>query len=152
MKIRSIFITLLAVLILVFMFRGLLWQTFVSYEDIKEIPLQLLTDETLKKKIRVETENMDSKEIVRYCRKLTSDCLSFSMHHAEHDINKMYPQGKTHCVGYAAFFSLKLYRISSSPNQNMHAQPNFLAMSKRRLVSDDGTDTVMLSVCGRLAV
>lgn len=105
MKIRHLLITLLAVLILVFLFRGLLWRAFVSYEDIKIIPLQSLTDKTLKEKIKVDTEKMDGKEIVKYCRNLTSDCLSFSMHHAEHDINKMYPQGKTHCVGCAAFFA-----------------------------------------------
>lgn len=105
MKIRHSLIALLAVLILIFISRGLLWRTFVSYEDIKIIPLQALTDKTLKEKIQVDTENMDGKEIVKYCRDLTSNCLSFSMHHAERDINKIFPKGKTHCVGYAAFFA-----------------------------------------------
>lgn len=98
-------VIILAVLVLVFVFRGLLWRACVSYEDIKTIPLQSLTNETLKKKLQVETENMDDEETLEYCRELTSNCLSFSMYHAEKDVNKMYPQGKTHCVGYAAFFA-----------------------------------------------
>lgn len=98
-------ITLFALLLLAILFRGVLWRCVSSYEDIKELPLQTLTNKTLKEKIRTETRGMNGDEILVYCRELTSDCLSFSLRYAENDINKMYPKNKAHCVGYAAFFA-----------------------------------------------
>lgn len=98
-------IILLALFLLAILFRGSLWRSISSYEDIKRIPRQTLTDKTLKEHIRVETQGMDGEEIISYCRRLTTGCLSFSMSHAENDINKMYPKNKAHCVGYAAFFA-----------------------------------------------
>jgi len=95
----------LAMLVFAFLFRGVLWQSVSSYEDVRHIPLQSLTNEKLKDKIRTETKGMDEEKVISYCRKLTFDCLSFSMRRAEKDVNKMYPHGKTHCVGYAAFFA-----------------------------------------------
>lgn len=102
---KGFIVILLALLLLAILFRGLLWRAVSSYEDIKQLPLQTLTDNTLKEKIKTETLGMDGREIIVYCRKLTADCLTFSMSHAENDINKMYPKNKAHCVGYAAFFA-----------------------------------------------
>lgn len=94
-----------ALFLLAILLRGILWRAVSSYEDIKQLPLQTLTNKMLKEKIKTETRGMDGNEIIVYCRKLTADCLTFSMRHAENDINKMYPKNKAHCVGYAAFFA-----------------------------------------------
>lgn len=102
---KRFIIALLALLVIIILCRGLLWRLISSYEDIKQLPLQTLTDKRLKEKIRTETKGMDGKEIISYCSRLTADCLSFSFANAEGNINKMYPKGKAHCVGYAAFFA-----------------------------------------------
>lgn len=98
-------ISLIAILVVTILCRGLLWRLISSYEDIKQLPLQTLTDIRLKDKIRTETKGMDGEEITSYCRRLTADCLSFSFKGAEGNVNKMFPKNKAHCVGYAAFFA-----------------------------------------------
>lgn len=107
MKIRNkqFIVSMFALFLLAILLRGILWRTVSSYEDIKQLQLQTLTNKMLKEKIKTETRAMDGNEIIVYCRKLTADCLTFSMSHAENDINKMYPKNKAHCVGYAAFFA-----------------------------------------------
>lgn len=104
MKKRFI-VALLALILFAMVFRGFLWRAVSSYEDIKQLPLQALTDKTLKEKIQTETQGMNGNEVIAYCRKLTAGRLSFSMYHAENNINKMFPKSKAHCVGYAAFFA-----------------------------------------------
>lgn len=106
---------MLIVLVAVFVLRGLIWQRVVSYEDFRCLSLQSLTDKNLREKILVDTKGMEGKEIIAYCRNLTSNSLSFSLYSAEKNINRMYPHAKTHCVGYAAFFaSICKYAFSAN--------------------------------------
>lgn len=137
-------IILIALFLLVILFRGLLWRLVSSYEDIKRIPLQTLTDKTLKEKIRKETQGMDGEAIIEYCRTLTSDCLSFSLANAESNVNKMYPKNKSHCVGYAAFFASTCqyaFRVNRISGHCYHARGwiHILGMNIHAPVRDIGS-------------
>lgn len=91
---------------MLFLFRGALFRTFITYEVIGERVLAGVVDENLISEIQSKTEGKDLsvKQILRISGEITERNLSFTFHKSPNETNEVYREGKANCVGYAALF------------------------------------------------
>lgn len=107
-KNRAVKVLLILAIVLgaLFVFRGSIYRTTVSYKEdgnrknykIKDKHLVLYIEDYIK-----GNENKDIESIVDLAQKITDQALSFSLETKENDPNKTVLLGRANCAGYATF-------------------------------------------------
>jgi hypothetical protein len=104
----KILVVVLALLLIIFILRGPLYRCFFSYEKCSERQSHSVTSVLLEEYIDsvAGIKRLESVErIVELSHQITSDQLSFQASRSEINPNKLYPNNRTHCVGYSAFYT-----------------------------------------------
>jgi hypothetical protein len=94
-------------LVLLLIFKGILFRTLISYERTGSRPAVKLTDEELigQIELQVEGKRLGQQQILEIAERITTDLLSFTNKNASSNPNRAHYTGKANCVGYAATFS-----------------------------------------------
>lgn len=105
---NKILVVVLALLLVLFILRGPFYRCFFSYEKCGERQSYSVTSPLLKEYIdsvagKRRAESVE--QIVELSHEITSDQLSFQASGSEINPNKLYPNNRTHCVGYSAFYT-----------------------------------------------
>lgn len=103
---KRFLITLGIVFLLLFLFRGMIYQSLVEYVDLDARRSYAITDDSLKAYIdsRLPDEKFsDIHTISAISQSITSDILSFSLTSKVADPNILWETREANCVGYAAF-------------------------------------------------
>ncbi len=108
-------------LLLLFLFRSVLYRYTINYTPIKEIKAIPLIDKKVIAAIEVEigNEQLDLQKITNISTKITNQYLKFTFQRASNNPNKIVLTGKANCVGYAALYSaVANYLINKAESQN----------------------------------
>ena len=92
----------------VFIFREWIFGKLITYRSVSVIKSFPVEEKTLKDKIEKELQinsESDIREISLQALKITTEELQFSSHSTTINPNQLIHSKKTHCVGYAAFFT-----------------------------------------------
>jgi len=94
-------------LCLVFLFRGYLYRTIVSYKDVGSRSYAKINNQHLIAIINSKQQDgvLDLSEIVSISRSVTNENLSFTFDIASNDPNKIFSTQKSNCIGYSALFN-----------------------------------------------
>ncbi|KAA1241014.1 hypothetical protein [Aquimarina sp. RZ0] len=122
MKVSKKTYILIVIIALLYISRGYVYRVFVKYEPIEERKEYSVRNSELISYIENSTINSDLSGIVSIIDKsneLTNEKLKFTSSKCDVDPNKLVNSSKTHCVGYAYFFTstfnylLKKSRLSN---------------------------------------
>lgn len=93
--------------ILLIIFRGFLYRTFVNYSKVQVRPNITLTDKNLIKEINDQTENkiLSVKEIIKLSNRITSKKLNYTFNKVSSNPNLIYELKKANCIGYSSMFN-----------------------------------------------
>lgn len=93
--------------ILLIIFRGPLYRTFVNYSKVQVRPNITLTDKNLIKEINDQTENkiLSVKEIIKLSNRITSKKLNYTFNKVSSNPNLIYESKKANCIGYSSMFN-----------------------------------------------
>jgi hypothetical protein len=106
--IKRITFSVLAIILLSFIFRGVIFRSMVDYRTIGQRKSFAVRNEELKSFIGKYTTvqvDADIRDIIDQALAATSDQLQFSDTNTENDPNMLVHSKTAHCVGYAAFFT-----------------------------------------------
>lgn len=94
-------------IILIIVFRGFLFRTFINYSKINVRNNITLTDKNLILKINnlSDGKNMNIQEIINLSNKITSDELSFTFDKVSNNPNHSHKLKKANCIGYSSLFN-----------------------------------------------
>jgi len=107
-KLKLLLTVFFSLAVLVVLMRGPLYRSLFSYQDCGERDSFSITSNFLLAYIDsvADMDNMESVEqIVELSQEITSDQLSFQASRSEINPNKLFPNNRTHCVGYSAFYT-----------------------------------------------
>ncbi|NQX92248.1 MAG: hypothetical protein HRT74_09035 [Flavobacteriales bacterium] len=118
MRIKKWLLWLLAISLLVFIFRGQLFRSVFCYLDVGQRNSQLITDAQLLNLIDDESgsETMDYSACINLASEITNSQLQFSFNSQPNDPNSLFHTRKANCVGYAAFYSAVLNELFRKNN------------------------------------
>jgi hypothetical protein len=126
---KRFFLFVLALIVLVVIFRGWLYRNTVSYESISKRSSCLVNSAKLIKLIEVESKDKleaDIDDIVKMSLSITSDKLNFSFGNTSKDPDVLMDSHSANCIGYSCFFTgvcnylLKKYNLENSWNIEAH--------------------------------
>jgi hypothetical protein len=105
--IRRAFYAFLLLCISLFVLKGWLYRSFVTYKSIGTRTSYQITNAELDSFFQTSSLNQDADidEIINGSLQLTKERLSFVFAKSDTDPNKLFSSKKTHCVGYASFFT-----------------------------------------------
>ena len=109
------------ILVILFLFRGVLYRYTITYTPIKERKSIPLIDKKVIAAIEKEigSEQLDLQKIVNISTKITNQYLKFTFQRASNNPNKIVLTGKGNCIGYAALFSaVANYLINKAEGQD----------------------------------
>jgi len=94
-------------LLLLFLFRGLIFRSLINYKEIKErktveIYNKKLIDEI---ELKIQNKKLDINGIVNISNEITTELLSFTFGTAPNDPNNLLENKLANCVGYSAMFN-----------------------------------------------
>jgi len=103
-KIIKYFVILIILLIL---FRGFLYRTFVNYSKVNIRNNITLTNKNLIKEIDKQTDGkvLSLEEVINLCSKITSEKLKFTFNQVSSNPNMVSELKKANCIGYSALFN-----------------------------------------------
>lgn len=108
-------------LLLIFLFRGIIYRSCVRYDIVGERQFAEITDRDLVLKIRkrIEDKELNLKEIMEVSRRITDHSLSFTTRKSSNETNAVYRAGKANCVGYAALYAAVIDFIAKEQGQTL---------------------------------
>jgi hypothetical protein len=104
----KILVVVLASILIIFIFRGPLYRCFFSYEKCGERQSYSVTSPLLKEyidSVTVKRRAESVEQVIELTHEITSHQLSFQASRSEINPNKLFPNKRTHCVGYSAFYT-----------------------------------------------
>ncbi|PHN03190.1 cupredoxin domain-containing protein [Flavilitoribacter nigricans] len=107
MRRKTLWKGLLISLLLLVLFRGVLYRAFIQYQIVGTREFSEITDEALAKDIRRRTagKELNTKEILEVSRRLTDRSLTFTTGESSNETNAVYRAGAANCIGYAALYA-----------------------------------------------
>jgi len=118
---KRILFTILTVLMVCILLRGILYRHIVTYKSIGQRTSYTATSNNLIQYIEensVKRDNLSVESIIKESLSLTAKTLNFSFSESSRDPNSLIDSKKANCTGYAAFFfavcnyQLKKYNLS----------------------------------------
>ena len=94
-------------ILLLILFRGLLYRTFVNYSEVEVRKSITLTNQNLIKEIKKETvgKRLNIEEIITLSNKITSEKLTFTFDKVSSNPNLTFELKKANCIGYSSLFN-----------------------------------------------
>ena len=105
---------ILGTTLLLFLFRGTVFRSLITYHDVGSRPAIELGNQDLIQAIKYESngQHLDINDITEIARALTTAHLSFTIGKASVNPNELVKTKKANCVGYAAMFNaIAMYMI-----------------------------------------
>ena len=126
--VNSFWMRLLVALLLIVVFRGVLYRQMVSYQIVVPRKQYKITDAALTKHIEGSVQQdlpQDVEAIVRQSSDITAASLRFAYGNAESDPNRLVSTQQANCIGYAAFMAAVFNYLSkkSEVGRTWIAQP-----------------------------
>jgi len=106
--IKRLLLSVLILFILIFSFRAPLYRNLITYQSLGERTSYIATNSELINYIEEKLESkakLEIEEIIKTSLKITSERLEFSQKSASVNPNRLINSHKTHCIGYAAYFT-----------------------------------------------
>lgn len=124
---KRLVITLGIVLLLLFIFRGIIYQKLIRYVDLDARKSYVITNDSLVTYIdnQLSDKNFSNiHEIADFSQSITSEILSFSLESKVSDPNVLWETRKANCVGYATLTAAVMnYILNKKNDQDWKAEP-----------------------------
>lgn len=123
-------------ILLLFLFRGIIFRCIISYHPVTESPTTTIDDPSFAHLINKEKPKEEVEEVIRLALHITADHLSFTTARTDSSPHYSFISGKANCVGYAAFFASTCNTIL----QNNSLDGSWIAKHIRGNISLVGVD------------
>ena len=105
-RLRNILLTIAALLLSAYLFRGFLYRHTVDYKIVSRRTSYIISNDSLSSFISQsieENQKTDVRSLTNLAIDITADKLNYCISNTRNDPNQLITHQRAHCVGYAAF-------------------------------------------------